>query len=211
MRIHLKLAMVAALAAGTTGALAQSAAQWQIGPIIRGKNYSVGMPLSPSPSRQGWSFEFPYPNEQAGHVHYVTRLSGPLSRASKIVLRYRIDAAPGTRFVPREYPSYPAMVSLYFQRGGDSWSGKRHPYHRWYSPEGATRRLAPGEYEVTASLRDPNWFALYSPASAASEAFVEALANAERIGFVFGSDGGRGHGVYATAPARFTLISFRVL
>ena len=40
--------------------------------------------------------------------------------------------------------------------------------------------------------------------------FRAALAGAERVGFVFGSESGRGHGVYATGPARFTLLDFRV-
>jgi len=204
-------ALPVSLGAIAAVAVAQPAGEWQIGPIIRGRHYSVGMPLTPNPERRGWSFEFPYPDERAGHVHYVTFRHGPLAGASRIVMRYRIDAAPGARFVPRAYPSYPATVSLYFQRAGDSWSGKRHPFHRWYAPRHTMRELAPGEYEVSVSLSDPEWASIYQPATASPESFRAALAETDRVGFVFGSDGGRGHGVFATAPARFTLISFRVL
>jgi hypothetical protein len=184
---------------------------WVIGPIIRGKNYSVGMPLHPTPARRGWSFEFPYPNVGAGHVHYVTTQAGSLEGKSRIVMRYRIDGARGVRFVPREYPQFPATVSLFFQRAGDSWSGKRHPYHRWWSPDATMRVLAPGEYEMRVSLSDPDWVPVMTGNSGANpRAFRDALMEADRVGLVFGSNGGRGHGVYATAPARFTLLSYRV-
>src|SRR5467141_3812582 len=43
-------------------------ARWQIGPIIRGKKYSPGMPSQPTAEGTGWSFSFP---AQDG-VHYVT-------------------------------------------------------------------------------------------------------------------------------------------
>jgi hypothetical protein len=42
-------------------------------------------------------------------------------------------------------------------------------------------------------------------------AFEDALVATDRVGLVFGSSSARGHGVFATAPARFTLISFRIL
>jgi hypothetical protein len=48
------------------------------------------------------------------------------------------------------------------------------------------------------------------PASDKPEAFASALADADRIGLAFGTSHRRSHGVYATAPARFTLESFVV-
>lgn len=190
---------------------AAPAEAWTIGPVIRGKNYSVGMPLQPDRARRGWSFEFPHPSVGAGHVHYVTLETGPLAGKRRIVMRYRIDAARGARFVPREHPELPATVSLFFQRHGDSWSGKRHPHHRWWSPAGAMRELAPGEHEIVVSLRDGNWISVWGgPASSHPEAFDAALEETARVGLVFGSSAARGHGVYSTAPARFTLLSYRV-
>ena len=39
-------------------------------------------------------------------------------------------------------------------------------------------------------------------------AFRESLAQAGQVGLVFGSAAARGHGVFATAPASFELLSF---
>ena len=62
-------------------------------------------------------------------------------------------------------------------------------------------------------LDDPRWISVRgrsarSPASAGT--LEAALTDIDRIGLVFGSSAARGHGVYATAPARFTLLSFRI-
>lgn len=186
------------------------ASSWEIGPFIRGADYSAGMPVQPEPARNGgWFFDFPYPDVSAGHVHYLSLPEDSLVGASKIVMRYRIDAAPGARFVPRENPEMPGTVSFYFQRSGDSWSGSRHPFHRWYAP--SVDVIAPGVHEMSVSLSDPRWVSVMGkPASAFPEAFEDALANTEKVGFVFGSAIARGHGVYATGPARFTLLSFEV-
>ena len=189
------------------------AAQWQIGPIIRGQNYSVGMPLTPRAERNGWSFEFPNPDADAGHVHYVTFRHGSLAGKSEIVMRYRIDAARGVRFVPQEQPQAPAKLSLYFQRRGDTWTAKgRYQYYRWYSPATSVRAIAPGTYELRVKLTDPGWISVSgSPSRDNPEAFADAKHSAETLGLVFGSDAARGHGVYATGPARFTLLEFRVI
>lgn len=198
-----------AVAAVSTAAFAQSGG-WRIGPIIRGKNYSVGMPLAPTPSRDGWSFDFP--SAQTGHVHYVTFRPGALTGASQIRVRYRVDAARGTRFVPQEQPDLPGMVSLVFQRSGDNWSAKRQYEHfRWYAPQSSMQRLAPGERIMLVNLSDPNWISVYGkPRGMNPEAFNAALAYTDNIGLVFGSTAARGHGVFATAPAKFTLLSFEI-
>ena len=213
---RLSITAVVVLAASLSHAGAQDAGSmatdaWEIGPMIRGKNYSVGLPPTPAPQRRGWSFAFPYPSAEQGHVHYLTFRHGPLRGASCIVLRYRIDAAPGVRFIPRENPEQPATVSLYFQRAGDTWSAKRHPNYRWYAPEATMRPLQRGVFEISADLADGNWISvLGQPASAHPEAFRQALDETDRVGFVLGSSVARGHGVFATGPARFTLISFEV-
>ena len=70
MQTHALAALTAlTLLAGAGPAAAQNAASWEIGPIIRGKNYSQGMPLRPQPTRSGWSFNFPVGSREAGHVH----------------------------------------------------------------------------------------------------------------------------------------------
>ncbi len=215
-RIFARSAAAAATLAigGTAAAPAAIAAPppadaWEIGPIIRGKNYSRGMPLRPGQTRDGPGFAIPAPTAADGHVHYVTTATGALRGARRIVLRYRIDAAPGTRFVPQESPHLPATLSLYFQRAGDGWTA-RQPDWRWYAPTARTVRLAPGTHTISIGL-DEDWIAMTGPGAHANpRGFRAALADTARVGFVFGSEGGRGHGVHATAPARFTILDFRV-
>lgn len=189
------------------------AEDWQIGPIIRSKNYSVGMPLYPVQQGRRLHFEFPYPTAAVGHVHYLTFNHGPLVGKRSIVLRYRIDAAPGVKFVSREHPQLPATLSLYFQRRGDNWSGKgRFEAYRWYSPNETLVSLRPGEHMLKIDLNDTRWISVWGHhASTNLGAFTAAIEETERVGFVFGSREGRGHGVYTTGPARFTVISFEVL
>ena len=200
---------VAASLATPASAATPPASAWEIGPIIRGENYSRGMPLSPVPTREGPSFTIPGPTAADGHVHYVTTATRPLASARQITLTYRIDAAPGTRFVPQETPDAKATLSLYFQRAGDRWS-VRYPDWRWYAPATRVVPLRPGTHTVTIGL-DEDWVAMTGPGAHANpRGFSAALAQTARIGFVFGSAGLRGHGVYATAPARFTILDFRV-
>ena len=189
------------------------AEDWRIGPLIRGKNYSQGMPLTPQPTKTGWSFNFPYPNVTAGHVHYVTFNHGSLTGKSKIVVRYRVDGAPGVRFVPQEHQQAPATFSAYFQRRGDNWSGRRgYEFYRWYAPAQTMQEIRPGEYEYTLSLNDPKWISVQgTTAEVNPDEFHKAKANAGQIGIVFGSGNARGHGVFATAPAKFTLLKFDIL
>lgn len=211
--------LIAAAAAATAGlalapsVAAQPANEWEIGPVTRGSNKSIGMPPRPAPLGQGWFFEFPYPSEAAGHVHYVTFPHGSLAGKSRITVRYRVEAAPGVRFVARDTPALPATVSLYFQRRGDSWSGRgRYAFYRWFAPPGGVRQIAPGVQEMTVSLQDPRWLSVSGGRNAGAHPrqFSEAIDQAGRVGLLFGSSARRGHGVFATGPARFTLLSFRV-
>ena len=205
--------ILALLAATAPVSATPGAGSWIIGPIIRGKNYSQGMPLQPRPAPTGWYFDFPVGSREAGHVHYVTYRPPPVRASSELVVRYRVDTKPGTRFVPQESPDLPALVSLYFQRRGDNWSAKgRYEYYRWYAPNETVHQIAPGEHEFRIRLDDPRWFSVWgNKAGANPEAFQAALADIDQIGLVFGSDAGRGHGVFATQPARFTLLSFRIV
>lgn len=206
------LAALGLLLPAGSPAAAPGSAGWEIGPIIRGKNYSQGMPLRPEPTRTGWQFDFPVGSAAAGHVHYVTFRPGPLSPRSRLVVRYRVDARAGTRFVPQESPELAGTVSLYFQRRGDNWSAKgRYEHFRWYAPDATVREIAPGEQEISVSLDDPGWISVLGRTAGSNPGQLSAaLADIDRIGLVFGSSAARGHGVYATAPARFTLLSFQI-
>lgn len=213
MKRSLSLAAVAALigssVAGPAAAAGPPAQAWEIGPFIRGENYSKGMPVRPQPSEDGPSFMIPGPTARDGHVHYVTVTARPLSGAKRITLRYRIDAARGTRFVPQESPDLRATLSLYFQRAGDGWT-RKYPDWRWYAPENRVVPLKPGTHTVSIGL-DEDWISMMGPSAKANPAgFARALQDTARVGFVFGSSGGRGHGVFATQPARFTILDFRI-
>lgn len=194
-------------ALGAAIAAQPSAASWQIGPVIKGRNYSVGMPETLHDGRQGPWFAFPQAGE--GHVHYVTLRTGPLQDAKAITVRYRVDTKPGTRFVAQE-SNLPGKFGLVFQRAHDNWSAKgRYETYRWYSPTAVP--IQPGTHTFTVRLDDPAWVGvLTSNAASNPEGFAGALADTESVSLTFGGDGGRGHGVYATGPARFTLLDFRI-
>lgn len=173
-------------------------AGWHIGPDIRGTNYSVGMPKQPQPIGNGWRISFPTnPNH---HVHYVQLFSPPaLVGRSEITARFSVT---GGGFVPQEYPSKPALVSLLIQRKGDDWGGLgAMQSYRWFS--NLTVPLEAGEFEITVPLAVEAWGDIYGAKDPAL--FAAALREAENVAIIFGSDGGRGHGVYATQPSTFTL------
>jgi len=183
---------------------------WEIGPWVRGRNYSVGMPVRPDPGPRG-SVTMEMPLAGSGEVDALTTAVGSLAGARQITMRYRVDAARDVGFVAADMPNEAASVSLYFQRAGDNWSGKgRYESHRWYSPARAVVPLTPGEHTVTVRL-DETWTNVQGrPNQEVPEAFSAALQNTARIGIAFGSLSRRSHGVYATAPARFTLLALDI-
>lgn len=185
-----------------------AASEWTIGPIIRGRNYSPNMPLHPERGAHGPTFTIPATGGDA-HVHYVTAPVSTLAGARSMRLRYRIDAERGTRFVAQEHPTETATLSLYFQRRGDTWTA-RSPTHRWYSPHSRVMPLTPGVHEVVIGFDEP-WIAMMGgDARSLPRAYAAALEQASSVGFVFGSASGRGHGVYASSPARFTVLDFAI-
>jgi hypothetical protein len=126
-------------------------------------------------------------------------------------MRYRIDAAPGTRFIPDETPGETATVSLYFQRRGDNWSARgRFGSYRWYVPARAVLPLEPGDHTITIGF-DEVWTNVNGVPNAQDPAgYQSALANTSMVGIAFGSAGRRSHGVYATGPAQFTLLALDI-
>lgn len=182
---------------------------WVIGPVIRGRNYSHAMPLHPSPTRGGlWQIDLP---QAPGSVHYITFPHGSLAGKTRIVMRYRIEAAPGVRILPRTAPALASMITPYFQRAGDNWSGRgRFETYRWYATFATHSPIRPGEHQIVAPL-DGGWTAVgTSTARGAPAAFREAVGQADQVGFVLGGGDGYGHGVFATGRARLVLIDFRV-
>ena len=191
------------------GASPMEASAWSFGPVINGRNYSVGMPSHPTSNGDGsWSFNVP---ERPGSVHYVTMPSGSLAGKSRIVLHYRLEAADGVTLSPTKYPQMAPSLSLYFQRAGDDWSGTgQYETYRWWATFAAVMNLTPGEGEIVAPL-DGKWTAVQtSSATTNRSAFDAAKANAAVVGFTFGGGDGWGHGVSASGPAKFTVLDFRI-
>lgn len=191
------------------GSAASNPGAWVIGPFVRGRNYSKGVPLHPAP-RRGGGFQVDLPRAP-GSVHAVTFRHGPLIGKRRIVMRYRIEAARGTRLVAASDGRSGAMITLYFQRAGDNWSGRgRFETYRWYATFATHAPLTPGDHVMVAPL-DGRWTAIQTSKAATSpEAFRAALANADQVGFVLGGGDGFGHGIFATGPARLIVTDFRV-
>ena len=197
--------------AGAAAAAVQAseAGAWTIGPIIRGRNYSQGMPLHPTPRRGGgWHIDLPRP---PGSVHYVTFPHGSLAGKSRIVMRYRVETDRGVRISPPSAPQGAGMITLYFQRGGDNWSGRgRYETYRWYATFATQTPITAGDHVMIAPL-DANWTAVErSSARTNPAAFRAAIAGADQVGFVLGGGDGYGHGVFATGRARLIVTQFRV-
>ena len=185
------------------------ASQWVIGPIIGNRNYSVGTPLHPTP-RRGGAMHIDVPRAP-GSVHYVTFPHGSLQGKSRIVMRYRVEADPGVRIVPTTAPDLPSIMTLYFQRAGDNWSGRRrYETYRWYATFASHSPISVGEHEIVAPLNGP-WTAVESSTARNNpRAFWDAVADADQVGFVLGGGDGYGHGISATGRARLVVTSFRV-
>jgi len=206
-KILVPLALVAAGIATVAVSAPPPGGAWEIGPVIRGKNYSKGMPGSLQDGPQGPYFEFP--RQGQGEVHYVSLPVRSLEGARQITVRYRIDAVRGARLMAAD-GSAQGTFGLAFQRAGDNWSAKgRYEAYRWYSPEAPV--MTPGTHTFTARLDDPRWVGVLSSTAGSNPgAFADAKADAQTVSMTFGGGSGRGHGVYATAPARFTLLDFSI-
>lgn len=181
------------------------ASNWEIGPVISGKNYSVGMPLRPTQTPEGWAFDFPL---APGSVHYVTSPSGSLAGKTHIILHYRIEAAPSVEFSPVCCADLPAIgPTIYFQEKGDDWNTDGL---RWWATFDAPTPMKPGEYQMDIPL-DGAWSSVMTmTATGNPQQFASAKANADRVGFTFGGGDGYGHGVYANGAARFVVTLFKI-
>lgn len=210
MKYRTACALTVLAAAAPALAAMPPAAAWEIGPLVRGKNYSLGMPTQPTAGRNG-SLIMDFPVTGFGEVDALTTAVGPLAGARQITLRYRVDAPRGTRFVAVEMPNEPATVSVYFQQAGDNWSGRgRYQSHRWYSPARAVIPLSPGLHTVKVRL-DETWTNVQGRSNhQVPQGFSAALQNTARVGLAFGSPSRRSHGVSATGPARFTLLGLDI-
>lgn len=199
---------VIGLATGAAAAV-PGASSWTVGPITPNGNHSRGVPLHPRPGPgPAWHIDLPGPG---GSVNYVTFRHGSLAGKRRMVMSYRVEAAPGVQIVPRTAPQMPSIITLYFQRAGDNWSG-RGPFeaYRWYATFASQMPISSGTHTIVAPFSG-KWTAVMSSTSLSNPAaFRAALANAGQVGFVLGGGDGFGHGVFATGPARLIVTDFRV-
>ena len=180
---------------------------WEVGPIINGQNYSVGAPLHPKTHPDGWAIDIPTP----GNVNYITARYGSLSGKHWLRLKLRIETDEGVEIVPKDSPGSPAMITLFFQRSGDDWSGTgKFETYRWWATFATLTPLRAGSFEIIAPL-DQIWTAVQtSSALTKPDAFIDAQLQGDRVGFTFGGGSGYGHGVGATGPARVVVTTFEV-
>jgi hypothetical protein len=156
------------------------------------------------------SFDFPL---LPSGVHYVTKASPPLAGKTGVRMRYRITAEPGVDIFAASVPGAPSIgPTLHLQRKGDNWSGRgEFESYRWWATFASPMPIVPGEHEIIAQF-DQRWTAVEtSDSSTSPQVFLDALEQADRIGFTFGGGTGYGHGVYATGKARFELLSFDIV
>lgn len=164
-------------------------AGWFAGPLAMGKNRSANVVAAAD-----GSFTFPAPAWGDGHVHYLTRRTGPVKGA--ITVRFRIEAEPGVAFV--NDTGGPASVSLYIAHKRNDWRGKMN-HERLF---GTVIPLEPGDHTLSAD----EWVGVHRTATTTD--IADTMANAGRVGLVFGGGTGRGHGAFATGAARFVLLEF---
>jgi hypothetical protein len=187
-------------------AISLDPARWQIGPIIRGKSYSPGMPSQPTAAGNGWSFNFP---TQDG-VHYVTTSQSiPLIVHGVVKARFFIAGTGG--LVPTQGDP-PARMRLFLQRRGDDWSGVgAYEFYRWWSVNDVV--LVAGKYELAVPLVPDQWFSVFGKRGdhpAADGQFAAAAADIHAVGQTFGGMFA-GHGVFAVdGPSQFTLETYEM-
>jgi hypothetical protein len=100
----------------SSAAISLDPERWQIGPVIRGKNYSPGMPSQPTAEGSGWSLTFPA--QRWSPLRY-TPLSGSLMGRGEVKI---------------QFPS----------QGPDAWCPLRRPAGPGALPAAVGRRLVGG-------------------------------------------------------------------
>ncbi len=149
-----------------------------------------------------------FPRAGRGEWDALTTGIYPLKGFEKVTVRYRIDAAPGTRFVAVEDSRTAPTISLYLQRARDNWTAKgKYASYRWYAPKHTLMPVTPGDHTITIRFDDVWTNVAHRPNTEHQQAYDAALANTARFGFAFGTPLLRSHGVAATGAARFTLLS----
>lgn len=152
-------------------------------------NWSRGLPPAPTPQGAGWAIDVP----TGASLHYVQRYGGSLREGQALTLRLRVTG----QFVAPEFGN-PANASILLQRKGDS--GRESGY-RYCSR--VSMPLTEGEHALTVTVDAAH----FKDVLAETGQLGRVLAELESVGVMFGSDGGRGHGVQAPSGGRVELLS----
>lgn len=199
------LSMLLSVSVSASPATGVPAAAWEIGPIIKHRNYSLGL-AGPSEFLHGWGF----PISPVAEPHYVTFRHGPLLGKTQIRMRFRVEGPSGAIIYGAKCPTgSPSAVTLFFQRSGDDWATDGA---RWWATFASVSLSGPAvETEIVAPL-DANWTSvLKMTAQNNPSEFAAAKANADRVGFTFANCEGFGHGARASVPVKFVVSSFQVI
>lgn len=179
---------------------------WHLGPVVQGTNRTRGIPR-PGLVRTPAGFRVPFPG-QGGSLHAVQTADLVLAGKRELVVRYRITG--DASFVPTDPKNRhnPARICLVLQRNGDDWAATDTTrFYRLYSKAGDV--LAPGTFELRLPLTAENLGPVQY--GGLTQPHVDAvLRDLHSLHIAFGSNGGRAHGVYATAPAEFELLGVEV-
>lgn len=179
------------------------ASAWYVG--ANGKD--KGIARHPRQEGNGFVLEIPGPTRDAGKLGYVTFKHGSLRGMSQIYLRWRVEKAEGARILATDSDDAGGTVSLYFQRKGDNWTGKKgKQFYRWWSANVDLSTAPSGALVV--DLIPARWTHVYGESDAAE--FAAAIENACCVGFTFGGGGNAGHGVFAIGSTRIIVEEFRV-
>ena len=179
--------------------------------------WSQGTPKRPAIDGSGWSIEVPM--QGRGHLndvlfHFkrsilnILRFRGEsLKGAKSITIRGHITGDGFTIMENFDPATHPPTATLMLQRYGDKPRDEpKYWVYRLYSREMIP--LQAGDFEMTIPLTVDSFTAVKGKPDAAQ--FAKALDSLLGFAIVFGSAGGRAHGVCTSTAARFTLRSFTI-
>lgn len=176
---------------------------WQIGPIIRGKNFSAGYPDRPQPLAGGVC-AFDFVTGRHNHVHYLTRDCEPLAGAKELRVRFSVHGAGPWLDQETEKAG---RVLVYIEQRENSWSSS-DPNTRWWARDFMVEPLTAGAWEMVVPLDVKHWTNVNGQRD--PNGFAACLVNTGRMGLTFGGGKHFGHGVFTLAPGRFELWKYEV-